>query len=634
MTEEQQRLAFKRLDNLRTQWLWLVCRSRIHQSRPGSHPGEMEKDVDRMSRRYDGLRKETADELEQNLWINKDGQPATRGQPTDLRIKTEWLRRWFCIRLLRSDKVATECSWRSAEERKSPFRVLDLLFYISIFVLERLHHLREQVRKSSERSEENALDLPFADAIERPDREALRAELVTVTEFAHLEIGVARELKLYQLLWDFLSPQLFLYGAEQSYRDHLFHVLDACLFGYFLLCCYVKRRFLRAPQEFAQWLSSSSSIKREKLLQNWFFASLLHDLGHSLDTLTTGQAHLAEYSKCLSEVVGNLRKNFEQEAKKLSEHISKENPPVKIEASAKWLDHGVCSWVILRDIIQSTGRQDLLDTYQPGLLACAKHNLPEEKIELLTEPVSFLLKLCDIIQDWGRPRIPPEEMSEEFALALRQEGPALFTMRESTRWLEIHGTHSSNGLLISPRSLKITLYRESPEQGISQPAIAWILICRDLQNLDTRGVLDLELTMDSPVSHALRELPWEAKEMDALQDFLRISPEGSLLTRWLEVVERSDKNNPVQYKYLPQKQQTKETCATLTREESTRGISLQDNGARERFTVRLSKLSRCSPPLIRRIPENLYVKFVEWKWEKLRELRASAQAGIWPERQF
>lgn len=615
MTKRQQRLAFKRLDNLRTQWLWLVCRSRIHQSRPGSRPGEMEKDIDRMTDLYNELRNETADELEQYLWIDKDGQPAEEGKAIDLLIKAEWLRRWFCIQLLRSDKVAAECSWKNVEERKSPFHVLNLLFYISIFVLERLHHLREQARKSSQQSEEKILDLPFADAIERADKEALWAELVTVTEFAHLEIGVARELRLYQLLWEFLPPQLFLYGAEQSYRDHLFHVLDACLFGYFLLCCRVKRGFLRAPQEFSEWLSNSSSFKRAKLLPNWFFASLLHDLGRSLDILTAGQVHLAKYS-CLSGVIKTLNDNAKQEAKKLSERVTKENPPVQIEPSEKWLDHGVCSWLIIRDIIQGTGRQDLLDTYQPGLSACARHNLPEEKIELLKEPVSFLLRLCDIIQDWGRPRIPPEEMSVEFALAIRQEGPASFTMRESTRWLEIHGTYSaepSPGLLISPRSLKITLYRESPEQGISEPAIAWIMMCRDMQKLDTCRVLNLELTVDSPMSHALRELPWTAKELDALQDFLSASPEGHFLTRWLEAVERSEKSGPVEYNYIPPKQQ---------------------NEARERFTIRLPELNQCYPPIIQRIPEKLYVKFVEWKWKKLRELRASSQAGIWPEGEF
>jgi hypothetical protein len=362
-----------------------------------------------------------------------------------------------------------------------------------------------------------------------------------------------------------------------------------------------------------EWLSSLSYIKRDKLLQNWFFASLLHDFGRSIDTLTTGQIHIAKYSKCLSEVVDNLRKNIEQEAKKLSMRIGKENPPVQIEVSEKWLDHGICSWLILRDIIQDTGRYELLDTYQPGLNACAKHNLADAKIELLKEPVSFLLRLCDFVQDWGRPRILPEEISMEFALAVRQEQPASFMRRESTNWIKINGMYSSKRFFIFPRDMRITLYRESPEQGISEPAIAWILMCRDLQKLDTSGVLDMQLTMDSPISNALQELPWKAKEMDALQDFLSSSPEGSLLVRWLEAVKRSGKNSPIEYEYITPKRQN-------------------ENIARERFTIRLPKLNRFSPLLIQRIPEKLYIKFAEWKWEKLRELRASSRAGIWPQK--
>jgi hypothetical protein len=123
----------------------------------------------------------------------------------------------------------------------------------------------------------------------------------------------------------------------------------------------------------------------------------------------------------------------------------------------------------------------------------------------------------------------------------------------------------------------------------------------------------MQLTMDSPISNALQELPWKAKEMDALQDFLSSSPEGSLLVRWLEAVKRSGKNSPIEYEYITPKRQN-------------------ENIARERFTIRLPKLNRFSPLLIQRIPEKLYIKFAEWKWEKLRELRASSRAGIWPQK--
>jgi len=379
-------------------------------------------------------------------------------------------------------------------------------------------------------------------------------------------------------------------------------VIDVCLLGYLLLRCQIEGRVNR---EFVDYLSKISGLDKEKLLQNWFFAGLLHDLGRSMDVISTEQPSLAKYSKCLSNLAEVMKKNNKQEFENLSKKLVKE-VPVKITESEKWIDHGVCTWLIFRDIIQEMERPDLSDKYQHGLLACAQHNLPKEKISLLKQPISFLLRICDIIQDWGRPRIPSESMSIEFASAIRQEKPATFTMRRSTRKLVINGKFSSNspsGILISPNNLEITLNRESAEQGISEPAIAWIFICRDLKELDSGAFMDLKLTIESPVSNALQELQWESKELDALHDFLRDSADGHLLAKWLDAVRKSDDSVPIKYEFT--------------------------SDEREKFTVTLSKLYKSSP-LIQILPDNLYVRFVEWKWTKLRELRANSRAGTWP----
>jgi len=108
-----------KLDELRTQWLWLVSRCRIHQIRPGSDSSTT-KELQKMGNIYKDLCKKTIDELKRGFWKNKKNK---------LEITYEWLRRWFCIQLLDSKKIVNECSWVGSGNRKSPFYVLDLLYY-------------------------------------------------------------------------------------------------------------------------------------------------------------------------------------------------------------------------------------------------------------------------------------------------------------------------------------------------------------------------------------------------------------------------------------------------------------------------------------------------------------------------
>ena len=240
--------------------------------------------------------------------------------------------------------------------------------------------------------------------------EFVRSLIYLIAEYAHTDVALPRAFDLEKHLRDALSSDALLYSMAELYRDHVLHVVDVCLLGYFLLNCKV-----RGDQSLLA-LVSQGRCSREALLRNWFLASLFHDIGYGLeiyyritDQLAFLEApRLAKAKVRIDDCIDGALLRFCRKANKALAREEILSSPV-----GEVLDHGIVSYLHVKELLEAVpDGASAMDELESGLRAIAKHNLMREAISFEDEPVAFLLVLCDELQDWGRPRIESAELRE------------------------------------------------------------------------------------------------------------------------------------------------------------------------------------------------------------------------------
>ncbi len=102
-----------------------------------------------------------------------------------------------------------------------------------------------------------------------------------IGEYTSKHLKIERCFDIERHLKHFFSSQTLLYFLKINYRDHLFHIIDICFLGFFLLDSKVgnghKLKYLVLGEQ-----SDKLSVKHDKRLRNWFIAALFHDIGYIL----------------------------------------------------------------------------------------------------------------------------------------------------------------------------------------------------------------------------------------------------------------------------------------------------------------------------------------------------------------
>jgi hypothetical protein len=195
-----------------------------------------------------------------------------------------------------------------------------------------------------------------------------------------------------------------LYGLKAFYRDHLNHVIQVCLTGWLLLetefkdvnnqSCQIANVFLSAGQEY------------EKLMGQWFVASLLHDVGYVID-IGTGWADLLDKFED-KEVLGDLSNRTRKMIEEWSSNVDKWKGWGYEKEDHPGEDHGVVSALHVQSALAEITNPSAA-YYSPALTAIAHHNHPKAKIHFQEEQLSVLLVLCDELQEWDRPWLELEK---------------------------------------------------------------------------------------------------------------------------------------------------------------------------------------------------------------------------------
>lgn len=264
-----------------------------------------------------------------------------------------------------------------------------------------------------------------------------------------------------------LFDQLFALQRElidnPRYRDHIYHSICVFLLGYYILNQkYVMPNYLFCFDGWANPLPSSQCNKvfnhycphncdgtqiikdldydlewpevsdlyfyDDKLLQSyhdwniaWCFASLFHDIGYPVERnpkkyaekfgITTIDSYLDELRELLKchAVLNNIDLTFDELTREL-------------RSSDLLYDHGLVSAFTLLKTMKSLTKESWAPIKRAAL-ATALHNLAsrlDNKITIDAErdPLSFLLAICDEIQEWGREDLGGKRVQKPYVTRL------------------------------------------------------------------------------------------------------------------------------------------------------------------------------------------------------------------------
>ena len=308
----------------------------------------------------------------------------------------DWLLGWFSIENLKSlafEKYSFEKQQFSPEETLLYHRHLaNLCLYV-------LFWIRKFGDTHGHTFSDNRLGY----------QSALNAVIYLICEYTYIDGGLTREASLYRTLLYMWSHQSILYTLRDSYRDHLHHVIELCIMG---LCLIKSSSTYKDGQENKlPWLPQDN----ERTIRNWIVAAMFHDVGYGVQIIRSPFDHLAFYE---ADVVVKYRKKVKEKLNKYEklfgakscQELRNKFPGIRIpDKDLEEFDHGVISALNIAALIDSRRNEWLLDM-APAVEASAMHNCKHSKIDQANMPLSFLLFLCDHLQEWDRPYIEGEQM--------------------------------------------------------------------------------------------------------------------------------------------------------------------------------------------------------------------------------
>lgn len=257
--------------------------------------------------------------------------------------------------------------------------------------------------------------------------------------------------ELYKYFEQFTKFESTLYGVDQYYRDHVLHPLNVWLIGLNILDDYVdvfKFRSYRdikvekSPQAQPSWFqeSNNENISSTEIAAMWTIIALTHDLGYPLEKVDRVNYQLEQMLSQFGNI-GFVRSsfNFQSQHDYLVKHLiniissnvlkseSKDicythvSPKYFAKFSKSWemFDHGFVSGLILLRSLTFFLETDVTSdphsqlSYEDArqfairseiLHAIAAHTAPKV-YHLSANTLSFLLVLCDELQEWGRPNM-------------------------------------------------------------------------------------------------------------------------------------------------------------------------------------------------------------------------------------
>ncbi|MCB0169334.1 MAG: hypothetical protein KDJ97_02180 [Anaerolineae bacterium] len=511
-----------------------------------------------------------------------------KNKVTGIKISSVWLWAYFGHELLGSETVNRYQIKRWEKDQFTAQEQLEFFYRSSTFYIQLLNKIEPTLLQEGK----VRLNLDGLEGINY--LQFARSLIFLISEYCHIDINIPRGLDAETCLRKAVLLDAHWYLTKERYRDHTFHVIQVCLLGLFLLNCRLSEDQTLA-EFFAALIDNDKNTCKERIIQNWFLAALFHDIGYSLkaeqeiwgnlqqeDSSTTSNQdgrQLGNEEEMLKKLLTIRRRNLAEwelqraryginvpiyiitaiEEEKEEIHLLEtqlndwnknrssrsliEQPTERkrdSESEAQHEDHGVRSqkYITRKLKILSKNPDESLKYYGPALEAIKKHNLMNQKIEFAKEPLSFLLILCDELQEWGRPRTNYIDIREAITSKVVFADPTPLSTDKLLKYLFINvklDYKQKRGAILD-HELNFSLTYKDATQEHFQPIAIWLLKSFNFQRVSmSTDEFKVTIAMRNPICRDLRQIASpDISEFSLLRDYMRDARRWQELREWIE----------------------------------------------------------------------------------------------------
>jgi hypothetical protein len=338
----------------------------------------------------------------------------------------------------------------------------------------------------------------------------------TLAWYAHQGIGLEVDFPIGDSLRRIYESEAALYSLKPFYRDHLFHVIDVCMLGHYL----IERNF--------RGISKNDANTSKITLRHWYVASIFHDIGYVTELLSNAIRLTKDLkSPDIFAFCESMENAIEESETKCLKKIVSDGYFDGAEASLRKLEHGIASALYLKHILETVPNG--IEKYDSSVKAVLSHNLfPGHCVHQNTDPIAALLILCDELQEWGRPVIETSKFVR-YIVATRNLGDYELVRNQPLKNLRIKEGKN--------RHLQFVLQYFPPDEGHFDPVRVWF---GKIANLE-RVAFDSphkwwEVCIKTPLSRKFRLLG--LYEMDLIRKCCWYNEELLPLRRWIETARK------------------------------------------------------------------------------------------------
>ncbi|MBI5665684.1 MAG: hypothetical protein HZC49_11470 [Nitrospirae bacterium] len=428
-------------------------------------------------------------------------------------IESLWLKTWFGHHILEGetlDMIFSDCM-------RSRLSRISFCHELSVFVLYLLHRLKTIESKAP-------VIFPYG------SEGAARALFYLMAEYGHSVCRLPRSVRLYEYINNAWETEGVLYFSRMPHRDHIFHSIDVALLGLLLLHT---RSNGNDSISLIDQMAPQFDNEKSLVLANWLLAALFHDIGYSFVLYETSAKlvdffetpSLREGSAVIADAVNEAKRKILEDVKnRFPDMWAGTDLPDKI-------NHGLVSAAHLDYILRGRPHADSLhEKYRAAVHAIIMHDSKSSPVLCSEAPLSFLLLLCDHLQDWSRPRVDTSRMRKGVAASLDYRQPFEVDAYHNMAYLTLNLKIGTDRIRYADDTLKFVLVYRKPDNGNYDPVLLWLSTTYDLQRA-AGSTLWEQIEFSIEVLNSDSQL-----EIDYARDFVLQEKNGNLIANWLDAV--------------------------------------------------------------------------------------------------
>lgn len=233
----------------------------------------------------------------------------------------------------------------------------------------------------------------------------------------------------YDIEWNMFLEADFSKGKMKVYRDHFVHQIRNAFMGYFLIWEYglvknIKVIIKDNQSAFSDFINCCDEDKANQdfydvvIMKSWYIAALFHDIGYPIAYHQRNSAKMDKYMPYLRVIDNRRQMDFVELLALLSDsYLFKMVDYEELKRSYEKFDHGMLSAICLLLHYYHTGAINRLSKEDYCAIELAAYSIyvhtrkygalgdksaSKQRPLFCEDPLAYLLRLCDDLQEWSR----------------------------------------------------------------------------------------------------------------------------------------------------------------------------------------------------------------------------------------